>query len=354
MSHYNNINETKIDTVDQPVLPEDDCLQITDFRKGDFEWWYFDVFDQTTGCFLKIVIHIGTDPLRTRICPQLALSINTPDKSESLTLPFSISELKAGEEICDISVDDRIRIWTTQDYPSVYSISINIPRFRCNFRFENTTESWKPKGYKTIYQSGKRGSEFYWVIPQPGATVGGEFFFENKSYKLTGANGYHDHNYLKVDREHPLYLDALADKWHWGKCNAGRYTLIFTDVHFKHSRSQAIMVAENNKITNCLYSLAECSVKEYGYDQTLRTEFPKSLIIRSLDERFHFKAEFEFEKILDRKDLLEGVNPILKFLIKKLIAKPSYHGIFCKVRLEINTASVEGYGNFESMVFRGK
>ena len=354
MIHSDSINAITIDPGDQPVLPEDDGLQITDFRKGDFEWWYFDVFDQATGCFLKIVLHIGTDPLRTRVFPQLAISINTPEKSENLILSFKLSELKADTRLCDISVDDKIRIWTSRDYPSLYSISVNIPRFRCNFRFENKTEGWKPTGYNTSYQSGKKRSEFYWVIPQPNATVTGEFFFENKSYKLTGANGYHDHNYLKVDREHPLYLDDLADKWYWGKCHAGRFTMIFTDVHFKHSRSQAIMVAENNKIINCLYSLADCSVKENGYDQTLRTEYPKSFIIRSLDELFSFKAEFEFEKILDRKDLLEGVNPALKFLIKKLIAKPAYHGIFCKVRLEINTEYVEGYGNFESMVFRGK
>jgi hypothetical protein len=114
------------------------------------------------------------------------------------------------------------------------------------------------------------------------------------------------------------------------------------------------MVAENNKITNCLYSLAECSVKESAYDQTLQTGYPKSLIITSLDESFPFKAEFEFEKILDKKDLLEGVNPFLKFLIKKLIAKPVYYGIFCKVRVEIHNTCPEGYGNFESMVFRGK
>lgn len=354
MIHSDSKNEITIDPDYQPVLPEDDGLQITDFSKGDFEWWYFDVFDQAKGCFLKIVLHIGTDPLRTRITPQLALSINTPEKSDSLILPFSLSELKAGKEICNISVDDRIRIWTTQDHPFVYSISINVPRFRCKFRFENTIDGWKPKGYKTIYQSGKRSSEFYWVIPQPGATVDGEFSFENNSYKLTGAHGYHDHNYLKVDREHPLYLDALADKWYWGKCHAGEFTMIFTDVHFKNSRSQAIMVTENNKIINCLYTLTDCSVKEYGYDHTLRTEYPKSLIIRSLDEHIPLKAEFEFEKILDKKDLLEGVNPVLQFLIKKLIAKPAYHGIFCKVRLEINTTCAEGYGNFESMVFRGK
>jgi len=348
------MNEIPKDPVYQPVLPEDDGLQITDFRKGDFEWWYFDVFDQAAGCFLKIVIHIGTDPLRTRIYPQLALSINTPEKSESLTFPFRLSKLNASKEICNISVDDIIRIWTSRDNPSVYFISVNIPRFRCNFRFENTIKGWKPGGFKTNYQSGKKSSEFYWVIPQPGAIVDGEFFFENKSFKLTGAKGYHDHNYLKVGREYPLYLDSLVNKWYWGKCHAGRYTIIFTDVSFKKSRSQGIMVAEDNKIIHSLYSLTDCTVKEYGYDEILKSKYPASIIIKSNDENFPLHAEFEFEKILDHKDLLEGVNPLLKFLIKKLIAKPFYHGIFSRVRLEIKNQMLDGYGNFESMVFREK
>ncbi|MCJ7448055.1 MAG: hypothetical protein MUO72_10195 [Bacteroidales bacterium] len=49
-------------------------LQIVDYVKGDFEWWYFDINDQPSDCFLKIVMHIGTNPLRTRIFPQSAIS----------------------------------------------------------------------------------------------------------------------------------------------------------------------------------------------------------------------------------------------------------------------------------------
>jgi len=342
------------DNYDLNVRPKDDGLQITDFRKGDFEWWYFDLHDQGSGCFLKIVLHIGTDPLRSKVFPQLALSINTPESNESYSWQFNFSELQADPLRCNISVGDNINIWSENNEITRYFIQIDIPHFKCNFRFKSELPGWKPEGYKTLHQSGKKKCEFYWVVPQPKAIVEGEFTFKNKTCPITGAIGYHDHNYLKVDRRDPLYLDALADKWYWGKCHAGRFTMIFTDVHFKHSQSQGIMVAENNKITNCLYSLAECSVKESAYDQTLQTGYPKSLIITSLDESFPFKAEFEFEKILDKKDLLEGVNPFLKFLIKKLIAKPVYYGIFCKVRVEIHNTCPEGYGNFESMVFRGK
>ena len=65
------------DTYELTVRPEDDGLQIVDFTRGDFEWWYFDINDQVSGCFIKIVVHIGTDPLRTRVFPQLAISVNT-------------------------------------------------------------------------------------------------------------------------------------------------------------------------------------------------------------------------------------------------------------------------------------
>ncbi len=136
MSHSDSMNEIPKDPGYQPVLPEDDGLQITDFRKGDFEWWYFDVFDQAAGCFLKIVIHIGTDPLKTRIFLQLALSINTPDKSESLTLPLNMEDLIADTSQCNITVGNRIKIWTEPGSTEIYSIKTDIPEFKCDFRFE--------------------------------------------------------------------------------------------------------------------------------------------------------------------------------------------------------------------------
>ena len=59
-------------------------------------------------------------------------------------------------------------------------------------------------------------------------------------------------------------------------------------------------------------------------------------------------------KISDHKDLLEGVNPFIAWLIKRLIAKPAYHGMMTKVNLKVNDYNQEGFGNVESMVFREK
>jgi hypothetical protein len=342
------------DTYELTVKPEDDGLQIVDFTRGDFEWWYFDINDQVSGCFLKIVVHIGTDPLRTRVFPQLAISINTREKSESFFHPFNFSEMHADTGQCNISVGDKIKIRTDFNEHFDYLIETDIPEFKCNFRFKGCIEGWKPFGNKLLYQSGKKKGDFSWVIPMPKAMVDGYFFYENRKYTITSAIGYHDHNYIKVDRKYPLYLDALAIKWYWGKFYADRFTVIFADIYSMTNRTLSLMVAEQNKVIHSSNNLIDCSVSTSGYDSILKVKYPASLEIKSLDEHFPFRAELEFDKILDRKDLLEGVNPVLKYLIKKLVAKPVYHGISAKARLEISNIRLEGYGNFESMVFRSK
>ena len=334
--------------------PEDDGRQIAEYLKGDFEWWYFDVHDLASGCFLKIVLHVGTDPLRTRVFPQLAVSVNTPERNRSLFYPFGFSEMQTETELCNIKVANKINIRTDPIVPTKYLIDIDIPLFRCSFFFRGTVEGWKPFGNKIIYQPGKKKGDFSWVVPIPRAQVEGDFFFENQKFTLYSAIGYHDHNYIRVDRKHPLYLDGLGKKWYWGKCYAGRFTMIFADVHTRTSRLQSLMVAENDWILHSSNGLSECFVKNMGFDETLKTNYPASLNIKSLDESFPFTAEFEFERILDRRDLLEGVNPLFKFLIKSFVARPVYHGILTKVRMEINNICIEGPGNFESMVFRDK
>ena len=268
--------------------------------------------------------------------------------------PFVIEELKAETQQCNISIRDAVNIWVeSADHP-VYFIKINIPGYKCNFKFTSEVEGWKPFGKKIPYQSGKKKVDFSWIIPVPKAQVEGDFFYNDKHYNLIGATGYHDHNYVRPDRKNPLHLDDLAIKWYWGKSYAGRYTVIFADIYCVTNRTLSLMVAEQNKIIYSSNNLIDCSVLSFGFDEEIKVTYPATLKIKSVDPKFPFQAEFEFEKILDRRDLLKGINPVLKFFIKKLIAKPAYHGILSKVRLDIKNNHLEGSGNFESMVFREK
>ena len=336
------------------VYPEDDGIQISDFSIGDFEWWYFDVYDHSSGCFLKIVLHIGTNPLRTRVISQLAISLNTPESNNAISFPFNLTDMKAEKEYCNISISDKVMIVKEPGDPDMYRIKIDIPGFRCQLSFKSYTEGWKPLGKDIQYYSGKKKVYFSWLVPVPRAKVEGYCLFDGRKYVLEGAIGYHDHNYIKIDRKNPLYLDNLVYKWYWGRCFADIYTVIFCDVHFRVNRILSLMVAERNEIIYSSNNLIDCSILTSGYDKVLKAEYPVSLRIKSLDNHFPLTAVFQSEKILDRKDLLEGVNPVIKFLISRLISRPAYHGIFSTVRLEIKNRSLDGYGNYESMIFRSK
>jgi hypothetical protein len=335
------------------VTAGDDGKQIPEFVKGDFEWWYFDISDKPSGCFLKIILHIGTNPLRTKIIPQLAVSVNTPGKSISLSFPFDIRDMSSDSWQCNISVSDKIRIWTILDHPPGYFIKIDIPGFKCDLRFKGEIEGWKPFGKNIPYQAGKKRVDLSWVIPVPRGRAEGTFQLDNEKYALSAGRGYHDHNYIKIDRKNPLHLDDQVIKWYWGKCFAGNYTIIFMDLWCRVNRTLSLMVADAGRIIYSSNNLIDCSILSLGFDSELKASYPASIVIKSLDREFSFKAEFISDKILDRRDLLEGVNPLLRFLIRQLVGRPAYHGVLAKVRLEIGNQILEGSGNFESMVFRG-
>ncbi|KPL26486.1 MAG: hypothetical protein AMS23_01570 [Bacteroides sp. SM1_62] len=336
------------------IRPEDDGLHIVDYTVGDFEWWYFDVVDHTSGIYLKIVIHLGTDPLRMRIYPQLAISLNTPDMSGSFSQPYSINDLDIYTHQCNISIKDDVRVRTASGIPLEYTIVIDIPVFQCNLTFVSDLEGWKPLGNGVTNQIGKKKGVFSWTIQSPKARVEGEFTYKDKKVTLQNTIGYHDHNYIKVDRRNPLYLDELVTRWYWGKCYAENHTVIFMDTHCRTNRILSLMVAEENRIIHSSNNMIDCLITHANYDHSLGVEYPASLMVTSKDENLPMQMVVATDRILDSKDLLEGVNPVLKWLIKKLVAKPVYHGLLSKVSIRLKNKSWEGFGNFEAMVFRTK
>jgi hypothetical protein len=46
------------------------------------------------------------------------------------------------------------------------------------------------------------------------------------------------------------------------------------------------------------------------------------------------------------------VNPLIAWLVKSLIARPAYYGIYSTAILETPNQKLEGFGNYELMLFR--
>ena len=336
------------------VQPGDDAFHLADHVVGDFEWWYFDLFDERSGCFLKIVIHIGTDPLRTKVFPQLAISVSTPGGNKNYFQPYHLRDIEADTRKCNISIGEDVTIRAEHDHPLVYFLKIDIQGFTCNLKFVSELEGWKPLGTEIPFRIGRKSGRFSWIIPQPKAHVEGDFTCQGKKYVMRDALGYHDHNYIRVDKKRPLHLDELVTRWYWGRCHVEGYTLIFMDTYCKTNRILSVLVADDKNIIHSSNNMIDCLVSATEEDQSLGTEYPSSIMIQLKDPDLPLQAAFNSVRLLDSKDLLDGVNPLLKWLIKTLVARPAYHGVFAKVRLNISDQSVDGFGSYESMVFQNK
>jgi len=334
------------------VSPVDDGYHLNDPVIGNFEWWYFDAMDIEREILLKIVVHIGTNPLKTSVFPQLALSVSTPATDEFITRKYDFSDLRGSVENCRIQIKNEFEARVEFSAQTEYFIMVNLPEFSAELHFVSEIEGWKPSGDRVRYNRRGRSASFMWIIPVPKAKVNGTFVHKGNHYAMKNAIGYHDYNYFSVDKKKPLYLDRMVKKWYWGKCYCEDYTMIFMDTFFRTSRLKSFFVAKGDEIIHSSNNLIDLKIVNTECDATLGNIYPSSISVNLKEDDVLLVAVIDSYKIIDRKDLLDDVPSIAKWLIKKFIARPAYYSLFARVSMEINGKMLKGYGNYEYMVFR--
>ena len=336
------------------ILPVKDGYLLDSERVGNYEWWYFDCRDITKNYMLKIVVHLGTDPLRKRFFPTLALSIKTPEATREIEKRYKLKDFYAHKKRCDIRLGEDCHIYSDGENSGCYHIDIDISEFRVSLIFNQTVPVWVPPANKIKVSKGHRQSEFFWNVLQPGAIVDGSFAYKNINYNLNDAIGYHDHNYWQLNSTKGLFIDEVFTKWYWGKCVAGPYTVIFMEILMSGIRVNSIMVSEHNRIVYSTDKNLTITVDKEMFNASLKSKFPSQITIKSNDENFPLKLVLNYEELVDSKDLLRGVNPFLAWLIRNIVARPAYYGINSTAILEIPNHKLEGFGNFELMLFRNQ
>jgi hypothetical protein len=321
-------------------------------RVGNFEWWYFDCIDIRENCMLKIVVHLGTDPLRRRFYPTLALSIKTPDATRAIELQYGLKDFKADKNRCDLHLREDCHIYSDPENPGTYHIEIDIPEFKATLTFERTIPVWVPPTHRMQASLGKRKSEFFWNVLQPGSLVNGSFEYKHSPYTLKNAIGYHDHNYWQLKSRQGLFIEELITRWYWGKCVLGPFTVVFMEIWMKGERVNSIMVAEKDKIVFSTDKNLTFLVDEEILYAPLKRTYASQINIKSNNDEFPLKLILSCEELIDSKDLLKGVNPLIAWLIKRMVARPAYFGIKSSATLEIPNQNLAGFGNYEIMLFR--
>ena len=336
------------------LLPSNDGYLLDAERIGNFEWWYFDCIDVQNNCMLKIVVHLGTDPLRKRFFPTLAISIKTPEATRAFEFRYNLKDFHADKNWCDVRLRQDCHIYSDNDNPGYYHIDINIPEFHASLIFKQTVPVWVPPAHKIKVVKGSRHSEFFWNVQQPRSIVDGNFEYNNISYTLHDAIGYHDHNYWQLNSTQGLFIDEVITRWYWGKCVAGPYTVIFMETWMSGMRVKSIMVSEHDMIVYSTDKNLTITVNKEILHAPLKSKYPTQITIQSNNEDFPFELVLNYEELIESKDLLRGVNPLIAWLVKSLVARPAYYGIYSTAKFETPNQKLEGFGVYELMLFRNR
>jgi hypothetical protein len=334
------------------VLPSDDGFRLRSSEVGNFEWWYFDIIDAKNDYTLKIVGHLGTNPLKTRFFPTLAITVKTPMINKWWLTDYSLDNFRACRDYCDVKIGDDFHAFVdpSDDYSS-YRVLVTTKEFSASLTFVSEVEGWKPLGDEVKIEKNKKQGDFTWIIPVPRARVSGEFACFGETYTINDALGYHDHNYWQVGNN-KLFMDDVISHWYWGRFLHNDYTIIFMDTFFKAYDIRSCMIARGSNIVYSSNNLVEVSVNQFSEDCEIQSIYPSIISVKSIEEENSFEMIIQEKQIIDKRDLLADVNPILRRIIKLLLSKPSYHGILANATVNMPNEEVVGLALYESMCFR--
>ncbi len=327
----------------------DDGLHLDNYDPGNFEWWYFDITDPDTETILKIVLHLGTDPLRQKFYPQIALSVHTPSVKKSIITPCQLSELTASSDTCHLKMADKLFCQVVDDD---YFIRINLPDFKGEFTFHRQSPGWKPLGSQLPFEKKNRSAIFGWLIPVPRARVSGNYEYNGQIHEFKNAAGYHDHNFWKVNKTNKLYIDAVLSGWYWGRFHAADHTIIFMSTTFRKNQIRSLYISDGGKLIHSSNNLILFHIDQHIVDERLKYTYPSKMTISSWHQPDKFSFTLTTKEMIDYRDLLSGVNPLIAFMIRTFVSKPYYLSLKTDFHLTYDQKSIRGSGIIEKMVFR--
>ena len=111
-------------------------------------------------------------------------------------------------------------------------------------------------------------------------------------------------------------------------------------------------MAKGEEIIHSSNNLIDLKIVNTVYDARLGNVYPSSLSVGLKEDDVLLKVIIDSDKIIDKKDLLDGVPSFAKWFIKKFVTRPVYYSFFARVSMEINDKKLKGYGNYEYMEFR--
>lgn len=124
------------------------------------------------------------------------------------------------------------------------------------------------------------------------------------------------------------------------------------DTYCYGKQIKSLFVAKGSNIINCSNSPIEVSVSDFKKDKQLNTSYPARIMIESIVENEPFQMILQSKELTDKKDLLEDINFIARWLIRFFVSKPAYFGLLANGVIKLANKEIKGTALYEMMYFR--
>ena len=121
---------------------------------------------------------------------------------------------------------------------------------------------------------------------------------------------------------------------------------------FGKNQIRSLYISDGGKLIHSSNNLILCHIDQYIVDDRFKYTYPKKMTVSSWHQPDKFSLTLKTKEMIDYKDLLDGVNPLITFLIRTFVSKPYYLSLKTDFHLTYDQKSIRGSGIIEKMVFR--
>ncbi len=316
------------DGIIKPLDPAEDSLHINPYKKGEYEWWYFDAH-LDTGHTIVVFFHASNPNPGMAGKSGVEIVLLRPDgRKTQQFMPCDKKDFIASREKADIRIGES---YLKSEHPKKglprYEIHVQAEGIACHLFYQAEVKGWKPGS--GISRFGDLGY-FAWIVPFARAAVEGTITDGMHTSKVTGI-GYHDHNWL--DFQFP----RIIKYWMWGRIYSKHYTVSYAFIQCndrmdKHA-VKVLMVARGKEV---MLSTGEFDFikEEYKYNGSAQHSYPTKLTIR-IPRRF--EAKLNVSRVLEAENMLENFGPVLRFVAKYLLRlKPGYFRLASNFEIRVS------------------
>jgi len=291
----------------KPIQPKDDALHIDMKKRGTIEWWYFDARLEngyTVVGFFRAK-HERTGKTGVEIM------IYKPNREKiQKVINYHRSDFKASQDIADVQIGKNyVKVDHSDVRLPTYEIYLDEGEFGIHLKYKALVQGWKPgNGYIEFGKS----NYFGWCVALPRASVEGTIKVHNETMQVKGI-GYHDHNWLNFN------FALIIDYWYWGRIYSQNFSVIFAYIKCNKKMDnypiKVLMIAKNENVilSTGEYELSQANFK---YDKRAGNQYPNLI---KIDVPQQHEIILNVEKIIDADNLLFELNPITRFIAKRLL-----------------------------------